>query len=625
VLALLTLHSTSVEAQPPRRLEPVVVTGTLVETPAEQVGASVTVVPGEEIEARRYLAVDEVLRFVPGVDIRRSGTLGKQSSIAIRGANPNQVQVMIDGVRVKSPTLGQVDLSDIPPDLIERIEVIRGPQSTLYGADAIGGVVNIITKKGRGPFGASLSQEIGTYDTLRSQATASGAWKRFDYAVSAYHLESNGQFKNDGLDQNAFSGRFGLSLPWDSTLDLVVRVNRNDIGAPIEFVSIPLPRDPVIDPNTTQETETSVFALTGRTRPVSWWESELKLSRFSSDQAFIDRPDPFPCPPITGGPPCDFPGTFDVERREATWLNHFHAGKWSTTSIGLEYRHEEANVQGASGFGPVTWTQSAFLQQQFRFFDRLFLSGGVRLEDNRDWGTEVTERGSLAFLIPETGTRIRGGAGSGFRAPTFNDLFFPGFSNPDLQPEDSFSWDVGIDQRLLDNRVRIGLTYFHNRFSNLIACCVLLAEPPFVQTGNIGRARSAGIEFTADVDLLDTLVASVNYTYTDSENLITDRPLPNEPRHRWNGRLTWTPVPQLSLFGEVHARTRQFETISGTYNTGHTRVDAGGTWRVVNRYGWLAALDVTARIDNVLDEEYAEVRGFPALGRMALVGLRASF
>lgn len=624
VFAVVLSFALPAGAQEPRRVDPVVITGPLVETPAEQVGSSVTVITEEEIERHRYPTVDEMLRHVPGLDVRRSGSFGKTTSVTIRGANSNQVQVLVDGVRVKSPTLGQLDLADIPAHLIERIEVIRGPQSTLYGADAMGGVINIITKRGRGPFSATLSQEAGSHDTLRTVATASGSYKLFDYAVSALHLESNGQLQNDGLDQNALSARFGLALPAQSSLDFTVRVNRNVIGLPVEFVSVPLPRDPVIDPNTRQETETTIMALTGRSRPVTWWETEVKLSRYENDQAFIDPPDPFTCPPITFGF-CNFPGRFDVERREATWLNHFHVGKWSTSSVGLEYRHEEADVQGTSGFTPETWTRSALFQQQLRLFDRLFLSGGARLEDNRVFGTVVTERGSLALLIPETGSRVRGGAGSGFRAPTFNDLFFPGFSNPDLQPEESFSWDVGVDQKLWDNRIRLGLTYFHNKFTNLIACCVFLTGPPFVTTGNIGRARSAGIEFTAEVDVLDTLVAGVNYTYTDSENLLTDRPLPNQPRHRWNVRLTWDPITKLSLFGEVHVQTRQFETLSGTYNEGHTRVDVGGAWRLLDRYRRLQSLDLTARVQNLFNEEYAEVRGFPALGTTALVGLRAAF
>jgi vitamin B12 transporter len=609
-----------------KKVEPVVVTATKFETPAEQLGATVTVIDGAEIESRHYPTIDEALRGVPGVDIRRQGSFGKTSAVSIRGANANQVQVLVDGVRVKSPTLGQVDLADIAPELIERIEVIRGPQSTIYGADAIGGVVHIITKRGSGPPSAYAAQEVGNYDTLRSRAGVSGSYQWVDYALGLYHLESNGQFINDGMNQDAVAGRFGLTLPWGNTrVGLAVRYNKTDTGVPVKFVGNPAPIVPTIDPNARQETETFTATLDLHTRPVSWWEGVLRASRYQNDLAFIDPPDPFACPPATFGPPCDFPGTFKTTRNEIEGLSRFHIGTWSTSTFGVEWREEEADVRGTSAFTPHTETVSGLFEQQFRFFDRLFMSAGVRVEDNSAFGRSTTERGSLAYLVKEWGTRLHGGAGSGFRAPTFNDLFFPGFSNPSIKPEKSFSWDVGVDQKLWGDRLRLGLTYFQTKFTDLIFCCVPLAAPPFATTANIGRARSAGIEFVSELAILDNLIAAVNYTYTDTENLLTDRPLPREPRHRWNVTLTWEPVRRLSLFTEVHVVTRQFETLGEVYNSGHTRVDVGGTFRLVNRYAFLQALDLTARIQNLLDEGYAEVRGFPALGLQALIGLRASF
>src|SRR5690348_8452620 len=223
------------EQKPEQRVvEPVVVTATKVETPSQQIGASISVVNGDDFQTYRYPSVDEALRNVPGVEIRRSGSYGKTSSITIRGANANQVQVLVDGVRVKSPTLGQVDLSDLSPDLIERIEIIRGAQSTLHGADAVGGVVNIITRKGSGdPIQATVQQEVGNYDTLASRATVTGAWKILDYALSASHFESNGQFPNDGTNVNALSARVGATLPLDSSIDFIFRYNKNDTGVPV--------------------------------------------------------------------------------------------------------------------------------------------------------------------------------------------------------------------------------------------------------------------------------------------------------------------------------------------------------------------------------------------------------
>ena len=614
LMAPLTAH-----AQEPKRVDPVVVTATPVETPAEQLGASVSVVNGEDFQTYHYPTVDEALRSVPGVEIRRSGAYGKTTSVTIRGANANQVQVLVDGLRVKSPTLGQVDLSDISPDLIERIEVIRGAQSTLYGADAIGGVINIITRKGKGgPFQATVQQEVGNYDTLVSRATVYGAWKILNYALSASHFESNGQFQNDETDANAISARIGATLPGNSTLDFVFRYNKNDIGVPVKGVFPgPQPINPIINRNARSQSETTIFSLEGKTRPVEWWETRGRLARYENSAGFQDPVDP--------GVDFDFP-TFsqvNVERREAEWVNSFFIGKWSTSSVGLEHRREIGESHNT--FRAVSETQSVFFEQQLRFFERLFLTGGFRVEDNSVFGTTTTERGSLAFLIKETGTRLRGSAGTGFRAPTFNDLFFPGFGNPDLQPEKSLSYDFGVDQKLWNNRIRLGLTYFQNNFRNLIACCTPLPTAPFGGPFNVGRARSAGIEFTGEVDVLPNLIASLNYTYTDSENLATDRLLPREPRHRWNIGLTWEPISKLSLFTQVHVVSEQFEQFGEVYNSGYTRVDIGGTWRILERTGWLQKLELTARIQNLLNEGYAEVRGFPALGINALVGLRASF
>ncbi len=603
-------------AQEVKKLEPVVVTATKMETPAAELGSSVTVITEEELKTYHYRTLDDAVRAVPGLEVRRSGSLGKTTSLTIRGANANQVQVLVDGVRVKSPTTGQAELSDISPELIERIEVIRGPQSTLYGADAIGGVVNIITKKGKGPFSATVHQEAGNYDTLNSRTWFSGSYQLLDYSFSASHLESNGQFQNDGFWQNALNLRLGLTLPRDSSLAFTLRYNRTDTDLPTRFVSTPLPIEPVIDTNNRQESETLVTALQARTRPLSWWETELRLGRYANTLTFVDRPDPgFPC----AFPPCEFPSRLTVERREVEWLNHVHLDRWSTSSVGLEYRDESGDNQGGTPFHAESDTKSVFFQQQLRFFERLFLSAGFRVEDNSVFGTSTTERGSLAYAVKGWGTKLRGGAGSGFRAPTFNDLFFPGFSDKTLEPEESFSYDFGVDQKLWGNRIRLGLTFFQNEFTNLISI-ESIATAPFVKGVNAGKARSAGIEFTSEVDLLDTLVASVNYTYTDSEILATRHPIPREPAHRWNVGLTWEPLRRLSLFTQVHVVTQQWEP-NVVYNSGHTRVDLGGSYRLVNRYAFLQALDLTARIQNVLNEGYAEVRGFPALGINAPVGL----
>jgi len=615
---------------PPRDLDPVVITATKIETRVEQLGASVTVVPGDDVQRYHYETVEDVLRTVPGVEVRRLGGYGKLSTISIRGANPNQVQVLVDGVRVKSPTTGQADLSDISPDLIDRIEVIRGPQSTLYGADAIGGVVNIITKKGKGPFSASVEGGAGNYDTYTGRGWFGGTYSLLDYSGSISHLESNGQFKNDSSDKNAANFQVGLTLPWDSSVAFSLRWVQNEIGLPVKFLNSPpfvLPNEPVIDSNNRQITETWVMALTGHTKPFEWWEIDLRGGRYQSKMTFVDLPDAAEECPFAPFGSCEFPGRFNVQRWEAELLNHFHIGKWSTSSIGLEYRTEDGEAQGATPFDASSHTKSVFFQQIFRFWDRLFMSAGFRVEDNSVYGTHWTERGSLSYVIREWGTRIHGGAGSGFRAPTFNDLFFPGFSDPTLQPETSFSWEVGVDQKLWKDRIRLGLTYFNNKFENLISF-MFITTPPFVRGVNIGKARAEGFEFTSAVDILDNLTAWLNYTYTESENLQTHRLLAREPRDRLNLGLNWRPIPRLELFGDVQWVSKQFEPIAGgayVWNSGYTVVNAGATYRLFQRHAFIQGVDLWTRIQNLTNEDYSEVRGFPALGINALAGVRMTF
>jgi vitamin B12 transporter len=603
-----------------KRTDPIVVTANKLDTARSELAAAVSIVTEQDFQIYHYPTVDEALRGLPGVEIRRSGGFGKTSSLSIRGANGNQVQVLVDGVRVKSPTLGQVDLSDLAPDLIERIEVVRGPQSTLYGADAMGGVVNIITKRGRGPLAATVEGGLGNRDTFYARGTASGEWKILDYAVSGSHLESNGQFKNDGTDQGALNARLGLSLPGDTHLSFVARWNRNDTDLPVKFVCCgPLPVKPLIDVNAQQQSESLLLSLEGRTRPVPWWESRVRLSRFENSTGFQDALDP--------GYDFDFfsASQIRIERREAEWVNAFHIGRWSTSTIGLEYREEEGrNRSSFSSFEAQIDTRSLFFEQQIRILERLFLSAGFRIEDHSQFGTETTGRGGFSYVLKSWGTRFHGSAGTGFRAPTLNDLFFPDFSNPDLKPEKSLSWDVGVEQRLWNERIRLGLVYFKNEFDNLIRF-VPTAVFPFTAAVNVARARAQGIEFTGAVDILSNLVATVTYTFTESEDLDTGRMLVREPRHRWHVGLTWEPLPRLSLWVQVHTSSRQFESEAVGENRGHTRVDTGGTFRLLGKHGWLQSLELTARIQNALDEDYAEVRGFPALGIQALAGLRARF
>jgi vitamin B12 transporter len=600
--------------QPPEELEPVVVTATKTETPAGRLGAAVTVVTEEEIRTYNYDQLEDALRQVPGVDVQRSGSAGRATSISIRGSGSQRVQVLVDGMRVKSPTLGTDDLAELTLDAIDRIEVVRGPQSTLYGADAIGGVVNIITKKGQGPPRGSVWVEGGSYETFREQANVQGSHGGFNYNLSGMRFDTEGQFENDDADQTSFGGRIGYDFPWKGELALTGRYSKLHTDLPV-FSTPPT----VFDPDSQSQLETYLFTLTYTQPIVAWWHTSARYGQWANNSGFQNEPPP-------GTEVTD--SQINTRRLEAELLNTFLLGRWDTLTIGLERRSEVGRSRNLGTF-PTRFrseinTSSVFAQNELRLFDRVFLGGGVRYEDNDEFGDEVTPRASIAVVIKETGTRVRGAWGKGFRAPTINDLFFPGFSNPDLRPERSESWEVGVDQALASRRVRFGATYFHNQFDDLIQIAFDPVTLLFLPE-NVGRATTQGVEVYLEVDPLDWLTAYVNYTLTASEDIATGRELRRVPRHRFNTGVSVRPIERLALFAQATVASSQLESDFAGRNPGYHRIDVGGSFRLLQRAGILERLELTGRVENLTDETYDEVLGFRALGLNAMVGLRAYF
>jgi len=611
------LAVTPARAQEVKKLEPVVVTATKIETPQERLGGAVTVVTGEEIEAHHHTSVADVLRQVPGVEVQRSGGFGKTTSIRIRGAGPTQVQVLVDGVRVKSTTTGEAELNDISVDQIERIEVIRGPQSTLHGADAIGGVVNIITKRGKGPLVATASAEAGRYETYQTRASMSGSRGPFDYAFTGSRFESRGQFPPiDDTQDSSLTGRVGTSLPADGHLSLSLRYRKSATDLPVQstLTTSPFFR---LDPDAQFDTETTTVSLQWDQKPVKWFELHWRFGQWWNNLGNVD--------PLTPG--IDTRRTssqINVDRREFEFVNAFHPTGWTTLTLGAEQRNERGRNRGS--FREELNTASGFVQDELRFFERVFLSGGFRLEDNDVFGTSRTGRAGAVFLVKETDTKLRGSWGEGFRAPTLNDLFFPNFSSKDVKSEESESWEAGIDQKLWKERVRLGFTYFLTDYENLIQ---ILRVGATSQAVNVALAHVDGVEFTSAIDVLDTLGLSANYTFTNTEDRSGHHrlwgPLRRFPRHRWNFGLSWDPLRTLSLFAEANVASSQFEANGTPRNDGYYRVDVGGTYRLVEKRGSFPAVDLIARVNNVTDQSYMEVFGFRALHINVLAGLQTRF
>jgi vitamin B12 transporter len=595
-----------------RRLDPVVVTATMVATPLEKLGATVTVVTGDEITQYNYDRIEDVFRQVPGVQVQSTGSPGKATSLSIRGGGSQRSLVLIDGLRTASPTLGSTDIAEITIDAIERIEIVRGPQSTLYGADAITGVVNIITKKGQGPPSASVWVEGGNYRTFREQLNVQGAFGGFNFNLTGSQFNTGGNLPHDDSGQTAVSGRVGYDLPWRGELSLTGRYSNLDLDLPV-FSTSPT----VFDSNATNQLETGLYKLEYKQKILDWWNVMASLGQWFNNSHFRNTPPPGTDTTIS---------QIDTSRIQGDVLSTFTLPRWNTLTLGWEYRNESGTnvTEGTfpTDFSATLNTLAFFGQDEISLFDRLFLGGGLRWEDNNQFGTSLTGRASAALVIKETGSKLRFAWGQGFRAPTINDLFFPGFANPDLKPEQSTSWEIGADQRLWQDRIRFGATYFNQDFSNLIQF-VFDPTTGFFLPENVGRARIRGVEAYASFDPFDWIGFYVNYTYLDAKDLDTNQELRRVPRNSVNTGVTVTPFSRLTLFVQANVVSSQLESDFAGRNPGYYRIDTGGTFVVLGQYGRLNRLELTARIQNLTNQSYDEVVGFPALGINALVGLRA--
>ena len=597
-----------------RRLDPVVVTATMVATPLEQLGATVTVVTGDEITQYNYDRLEDVFRQVPGVQVQATGSPGKATSLSIRGGGSQRSIVLIDGLRTASPTLGSTDIAEFTIDSIDRIEIVRGPQSTLYGADAITGVVNIITKKGQGAPSASVWVEGGNYNTFREQVNVQGAFGGFNFNVTGSQFNTGGNLPHDDSGQSAVSGRIGYDFPWKGELSLTGRYSYLNLELPI-FSAPPT----VFDPNATNQLETGLYNVK-YTQPIfDWWNVTASVGQYFNNSNFRDTP-----------PPGDFTtiSKVNTSRIQGDVLSTFTIPKWNTLSLGWEYR-SESGTNDTTGSFPTTFTDTLntlafFGQDELSLFDRLFLGGGLRWEDNNQFGTSLTGRASAALVIKETGSKLRFAWGQGFRAPTINDLFFPGFANPNLKPERSTSWEIGADQRLWRDRIRFGATYFNQNFSDLIQFVFDPTTFLFIPE-NVGRAQIRGVEAYASFDPFDWIGFYVNYTYLDAKDLDTNQELRRVPRNAVNTGVTVTPFSRLTLFMQANVVSSQLESDFVGRNPGYFRIDTGGTFVLLGQSGRLNRLELTLRIQNLTNQSYTEVLGFPAPGINALAGLRAYF
>ena len=583
-------------------LRAIEITATRTSIEEENPASALTIITQEEIQQKQHMQVKDILRDQVGIGVVNVGPLGGTTGVFMRGAAPSSTLVLIDGVQVKSNTVGSFDFSNLQMDNIERIEILRGPQSTLWGADAVGGVINIVTKRGQGKPTHSLTFEGGSFATFKETLASSGALKPFDYSVSASRTDSNGfsalneergATEDDGYQNTTLSSRLGYNFLEDGRVEFIGRYTK----AHSEFDGLNMAFVLSDSPNHILRNETFYLALPIEKSITSWWDAKVNTN-MNYDQ--LNTQDP------TFGDSEILSRTFTVD-----FQNNLSLGKYVSAVLGFE--HQVTNgYNNSNNIKLENRSYGYYFQWRFNLEDRLFLTAGLRKDDNSRFDGARTYKFEAAYKIIQWGTKLRAATSSGFRVPSVNEVLFPFFGNPNIQPEESENWEVGFEQKLLNDRVMIGANYFDTKFENLIIFDFLT----FIAQ-NIGRARSKGIEAFAKFKILDNLNLNTNYTWNQAQNEITGALLVRRPRHSFSASLHYNWSDKFNTSVTVNHRTKM---ASGTGVVGErTLVRTALSYRINKN------LKLTARAENLFNEKYEESFQFGGQGISGYGGFVYSF
>ena len=631
ILALCISLPAFAEEPAPQVLEEVVVTATKTPVPVSQLTSAVEVIKGEELEQKKIKTVIEALRLAQSVTVTQNGGPGTLATVGIRGASTAQTLVLMDGTILNSPTAGQFDFANLTTDNIERIEILRGAQSMLWGSDAMGGVINIITKRGTGAPTASAFQEYGSFVTLREGANVSGRKGPFDLSASVTQWDTNGfsavNFRRGATERDGYhnfqtSARAGVTLPNDGRLDFNLRWWKTKVDFDNAFGNTALD-----ELGTTTLDHRLVLSAIYDQPIVSWWSQKLTLAR---DREFaFNRSGSVQRNVATGVVTVVSPSTSDLEtlNHRVEWQHNFQIGKPLLLSAGYQFREGVADSPdfSATSRSKVISSHAGFAQAQVNLFDRILFTGGVRQDSYNVFGDATTYRITGGYLLKETGTKFRGSYATGFRAPTINDLFFPDFANPNLRPEKSNGLDVGLDQRFFNDRLQLSVGYFWNRFRDLILFVTSPTCPPDTAPFgscalNFRSATTKGWEMSAQFALSKTLSLQAQYTKTFTRNLDNGLRLPRRPVDQASAGLSYQLIDPLRF-------NLEYRLVGGRVN------DAANTqtmpsFQVVNvsaTYNVTKQWQIFGRVDNLFDKDYEEVLFFGTPTRSVFAGVKFTY
>ena len=605
------------------RVAPVVVTATRTPLVRSRVPASVTVLEGATLRAQGLTHVAEALRQVPGVAIVQSGSFGAQTSLFVRGGQNNYTRVLVDGVPLNDPG-GALDLGSVTLDDVERIEVVRGPASVLYGSDAVTGVIQLFTRRGDGQLRGSIDVRGGTYGSVDGSMNGSGAAGPVRFSIGGAHHESDGIYAMNSQYRNDVGTAAVDLAPWaGAAVRLTVRHADVNAHFPTDFTGAP------IDPNAFHTERRTL--LGGELRQKAGAATAtLALTSNLGNVATID-------PPNGPGDPGSTSSS-RVARRAAELRLALPLGTGTTVTAGGNVERQHQSMPDTAR------TNSAAFVELLHSAGFTTATAGLRFDHSGSFGEFVTYRVSVARLLP-AGVRLRGTLGTAFREPSFFESFATSFSNanPALRPERTTSWEAGAEQVFGADRLTLGATYFSQRFVDLID---YRFDPSGSTYENVARARARGAEMELRATLGRGISADAAYTYLDTRvltrgfstspfaTLREDGPLLRRPRHSASAGIAVGAQDGASVdLRAAYTGSREDRRFHGAPNfdteavqlSPYVKLDAAATLPLTRFTARLRALSVTLRVDNVFATEYESVAGYATPARVIVAGLRASF
>jgi len=602
----------------------VVVTAQALPLDVDASPAPVTILTREQIDQRVATSLPDLLETQPGFSLGRTGPEGGSTSLFLDGGNSNYTKVLVDGAPVNWPG-GLIDFSNFTVDNIDKIEVVHGAESALYGSDAMDGVIQIFTHRGttRIPEFTAFA-DGGNFATGRGGAELSGLLGRFDYSAGVSDLETAGQGPNDAFRNRTISGNFGWRISDTARVSLGLRDNDSRAGTPGQTLLQPA--------NLTDSIALHNFSagLHGEFQTGSRWHHQVSATELYFREFNYD---PF------------FSSFFQYNRAGFAAQSTYLVRGFAMTA-GYEYEVENGFLSSV-GMHARRNNQAGFLDARWQPVARLTLSAGARAEDNADFGTRVVPRAGASYALRIAqgafgDTRLHATYGQGIVEPRFdqsfgNDPCFPG--NPSLSPEESRTFHAGVDQKLASDRVRFTADYFDNRFHNIISFLNVSPSPACLAIGapfgagtffNTNLARARGGNFSAEARITSWLSGSANYTYDSTRTLSapTD-PADLDPNYLPGSRLLRRPVHSGNI--TLNANYWRMNWNLSGYFTGE-RFDYNFPGQIVNpgyalinlaaTYNLARGFSIYGRINNLANKRYQEVYGFPALGREFRIGVK---